>query len=131
MRLKGKLVRAYISTHKAEFARLTMKRIVRFWDGSSESPAPMTVMLALLGFVGLTLALHQRRRIALLVLPIAIYPLPFYITHPNARYQFVIDPLLVIFAAHACECFLAFIARSPLPAPAISTGFASDQPSSY
>jgi hypothetical protein len=66
--------------------------------------------------------------IALILLPIAIYPLPFYVTHPNARYQFVIDPLLAILAGYACECFLAFIARRPLPAPAISPELAADHP---
>jgi hypothetical protein len=119
MRLKGTLARAYISTHKAEFVRLTMKRILRFWDGSSESPVPMTAILALLGLAGMAIAWRRGRMVALLALPIVIYPLPFYITHPNVRYQFVIDPVLIIFAAYACECFLAFIARRPLPAPAI------------
>jgi hypothetical protein len=128
MRLKGSLTRAYISTHKIEFVKLSMKRVVRFWSGDSDSPGPMTAILSLLAFSGLILAWRQRRTIALLILPIAIYPLPFYITHPNARYQFVIDPLLAIFAGYACESLLAFFARRPLPAPAIPPEIASDQP---
>lgn len=119
MRMKGSLARAYISTHKFEFVKLSMKRVVRFWAGSSVSPGPMTVMLALLAFAGLAMMWRCGRVPMLLVLPLAIYPLPFYITHPNIRYQFVIDPVLIIFAAYACESFLAFIARRPLPAPAI------------
>jgi hypothetical protein len=128
MRIKGALARAYISTHKAEFVKLTMKRVVRFWSGDSDSPGPMTAILSLVAFSGLILAWRQRRTIALLILPIAIYPLPFYITHPNVRYQFVIDPLLAILAGYACECFLAFIARRPLPVPAISPRISSDRP---
>lgn len=119
MRSKGVLARGYISTHKVEFARLTMKRIVRFWTGSSESPAPLTGMLSLLALSGLALAWRRRRILATLLLPIAIYPLPFYITHPNARYQFVIDPLLAILAGYACESFFAWCARRPAPSPTI------------
>ena len=119
MRSKGVLARGYISTHKVEFARLTMKRIVRFWTGSSESPAPLTGMLSLLALSGLALAWRRRRILATLLLPIAIYPLPFYITHPNARYQFVIDPLLAILAGFACESFFAWCARRPAPSPTI------------
>jgi hypothetical protein len=119
MRLKGPLARAYISTHKVEFVKLTMKRVVRFWSGASESPGPMTALLALLGFSGLVLAWRQRRMVALLVLPLVIYPLPFYITHPNARYQFVLDPLLAMLAGYACESFFAWCARRPAPSPTL------------
>ena len=129
MRLKGSLARAYISTHKAEFLKLSLKRVVRFWTGSSVSPAPMTVMLSLLAFFGLALAWRRGRKIALFALPIVIYPLPFYITHANARYQFVIDPLLAILAGYACECFFAFIDRRPRSAPAISLQQTPDQSS--
>jgi len=121
MHLKGSLARAYISTHKVEFVKLTMKRVVRFWSGASESPGPMTVVLALLAFSGIIVAWRQRRMAALLLLPVAIYPLPFYITHPNARYQFVLDPLLAIFAGYACESFFAWCARRPSPSPTIAT----------
>ena len=119
MRSKGVVAREYISTHKIEFAKLTMKRIVRFWAGSSESPGPLTGMLSLLALSGLALAWRRRRILATLLLPIAIYPLPFYITHPNARYQFVIDPLLAILAGYACESFFAWCARRPAPLPTI------------
>ena len=123
MRSKGVLARAYISTHKIEFLKLTMKRIVRFWDGSSESPAPgpFTVILSVLAFSGLALAWRRGRMRPLLVLPIAIYPLPFYITHPNVRYQFVIDPLLAILAGYACESFFAWCARRPAPSPQLAS----------
>jgi uncharacterized membrane protein YtjA (UPF0391 family) len=119
MRSKGVLARGYIATHKIEFAKLTMKRIVRFWTGSSESPGPLTGTLSLLALSGLALAWRRRRILATLLLPIAIYPLPFYITHPNARYQFVIDPLLAILAGFACESFFAWCARRPAPSPTI------------
>lgn len=131
MRIKGSLVRAYIPTHKTEFVKLSLKRIVRFWTGSSASPGPMTALLAVLGFAGLALAWRQGHKIALLVLPIAIYPLPFYITHPNLRYQFVIDPILIIFAGYACEFLLASTDRRPMPAPAVSTEDSADHAMAY
>jgi hypothetical protein len=123
MRIKGSLARAYISTHKAEFAKLTMKRVVRFWAGTSESPAPgsMTAILTLLAFSGLALAWRRGRMPMLFALPIAIYPLPFYFTHPNVRYQFVLDPLLAILAGYACESFFAWCARRPAPSPTLVT----------
>lgn len=120
MRIKGSLVKAYISTHKVEFARFTMRRIVRFWIGASDMPGPMTVMLALLAFSGMVLSWREARSIALLALPIAIYPLPFYITHPNGRYQFILDPLLAIFAAYACESFFAWCAHRSAPSPTLA-----------
>lgn len=122
MRSKGQLFREYLSTHKTEFVKLTMKRFVRFWEGSGTgSTGPMTLILALLAFAGLVLAWGQRRMLALLLLPIAIYPVPFYVTHPNVRYQFVIDPLLAILAAHAVECFFAWCSRSPSPSSNIAS----------
>lgn len=118
---------AFIAAHPAEFARLTGKRFVRFWTGTANSASPITALVALLGFVGLSL-LWRRRQLALLfALPLAIYPLPYYITHADMRFQFVIDPLLAILAGYACECFLAFIARRPLPAPAISSATSANQ----
>lgn len=120
---------AFIAAHPAEFARLSGKRFFRFWTGTANSASPITAYVALLGFAGLSL-LWRRKQLALLFsLPLVIYPLPYYITHADARFQFVIDPLLAVLAGYACECLLAFIARRPLPVPAISPEMPADQPS--
>jgi hypothetical protein len=46
----------------------------------------------------------QQRRLSLAVLfllPLILFPLPYYITHAEFRYRLVIDPLLTILAAYA------------------------------
>ncbi len=111
VKIKGSLAREFIAAHPAEFSHLTAKRFVRFW-----TPDPIMVIVALLGIAGLSLLRRQRWLFALFALPLAIFPLPYYITHVEVRYQFVIDPLLAILAGFACESFLAWLARRPLPA---------------
>ena len=47
--------------------------------------------------------LWQRRRLSLAawsLLPLILFPLPYYITHAEFRYRLVVDPLLTILAAH-------------------------------
>jgi hypothetical protein len=36
----------------------------------------------------------------LFLLPLILFPLPYYITHAEFRYRLVVDPLLTILAAH-------------------------------
>ena len=56
-----------------------------------------------LGFMGIwRLVREGRLRVAVLfLLPLMIFPLPYYITHAEFRYRLVIDPLLAILAAYA------------------------------
>jgi hypothetical protein len=62
---------------------------------------------------------RRRQMFILFAIPLVLYPLPFYITHADARYQFVLDPLLAILAGYACESFFAWCARRPAPSPTI------------
>jgi hypothetical protein len=106
MHEKGMLARTYIAAHPAEFLRLCSRRFMSFWIGNVREPAAMITPLALLNLAGLVLLWRRRQTLLLFALPLVIYPLPYYITHPDVRYQFVLDPLLAILAAHACETFL-------------------------
>jgi hypothetical protein len=48
--------------------------------------------------------LVKKRRVRLAVLfllPLIVFPLPYYITHAEFRYRLVVDPLLTILAAYA------------------------------
>lgn len=119
MHQKGSSAKAWIAAHPLEFARLTARRFVRFWIGSSKVPAPMTVPLATAALAGIVLLWRSRQLFILFAIPLALYPLPYYITHADARYQFVLDPLLAILAAYACESFFAWCARRPAPAATI------------
>ena len=120
MRQKSFLAKAWIETHPREFARLTGLRFMRFWTGSSRSPAPMTVPLSVAAFIGLLLLWRSRQLFNLFTAPLVLFPLPYYITHADVRFQFVIDPLLVILAAYACEWFFAWCSRRPAPSAHLS-----------
>jgi hypothetical protein len=120
MRQEGGVAKAWIHAHPEEFAALTMRRFVHFWSGSSRLPAPMTVPLSAAALIGLVLLWRSRQLFVLFALPLVIYPLPYYITHADARYQFVLDPLLAILAGYACESFLAWCARRRSPSPTLA-----------
>lgn len=120
MHEKGNEAKAWIQAHPREFARFTAWRIVRFWIGSSQSPGPMTVALAALGIIGVALLWRTRQMFILFALPLVIYPLPYYITHSDVRYQFVIDPLLAVLAGFVCESFFAWCSRRPSPSPTLA-----------
>jgi hypothetical protein len=60
------------------------------------------VLTSLLGLLGLALLCRQSRTTALLfLLPIVVFPLPYYITHPDFRFRLLLDPLLTILSAYA------------------------------
>ena len=115
MHQKGQSAKEWIEAHPVEFAGLTARRFVRFWTGSSKVPSPMTIPLVTAALIGLLLLWRWHRVFVLFSLPLILYPLPYYITHADARYQFVLDPLLAILAGYACESFFAWCARRPAP----------------
>jgi hypothetical protein len=60
--------------------------------------------------------LGRKRRFGLatlFLLPLILFPLPYYITHAEFRYRLVVDPLLTILAAYAVSklCYPGSIAR--------------------
>ena len=107
---KATLAKAYIRAQPGAFIRLSIDRVVRFWTGAgseanSSAVEAHTVMTSVLGLVGLA-ALCKRRgtdrgRALLFLLPILVFPLPYYITHPDFRFRLVLDPLLTILGAYA------------------------------
>ena len=111
MRDKGTLARDYIRAHPGEFLRLSAKRVARFWTGAGSAVNSGVVELhavltSLLGLSGLA-ALWRRRRVkdrgraVLFLLPLLVFPLPYYITHAEFRFRLVLDPLLTILGAYA------------------------------
>jgi 4-amino-4-deoxy-L-arabinose transferase-like glycosyltransferase len=108
MRDKSALAKSYIRAHPAEFLRLSSIRFVRFWTGTGSKGGSIlfaihALLTSCLGAVGMW-RLWQRRRFGvavLFLLPLMIFPLPYYITHAEFRYRLVVDPLLTILAASA------------------------------
>jgi 4-amino-4-deoxy-L-arabinose transferase-like glycosyltransferase len=111
MRDKSDLGKAYIRAHPLEFARLSIVRFIRFWagTGSKDGSAIFAIHALLttsLGSIGIWCLVRKRRLslAVLFILPLILFPLPYYITHAEFRYRLVLDPLLTILAAYAvCE----------------------------
>ena len=112
MRDKSALAKAYIRAHPSEFLRLSAVRFFRFWTGTGNKDGSVifalhAVLTTSLGFMGIwRLVREGRLRVAVLfLLPLMVFPLPYYITHAEFRYRLVIDPLLTILAAYALTGF--------------------------
>jgi len=106
MREKSSLAKSAISSDPARFLGLTAKRFFSFWSGLSRpSVWPMVAYAStttLLGLLGLVLLFRSQKKIAILfAIPLALLPLPYYVTHPDYRFRCVIDPVLTMLAAYA------------------------------
>ena len=94
--------------HPGEFLRLSGIRFLRFWSGAGTRDGSRIFVLhavftTALGGMGIW-RLWQRRRFSvavLFLLPLLLFPLPYYITHAEFRYRLVVDPLLTVLAAYA------------------------------
>jgi 4-amino-4-deoxy-L-arabinose transferase-like glycosyltransferase len=108
MRDKSTLAKAYIRAYPVEFLRLSSVRFIRFWTGTGNKEGSVfftlhAVLTTSLGLMGIWRALKSGRvsLSVLFILPLILFPLPYYITHAEFRYRLVIDPLLTILAAYA------------------------------
>jgi hypothetical protein len=107
MRSKSTLAKAYVRAHPGEFLWLSATRVIRFWTGAGSKANSgivelHAVLTSLLGLVGLAALCRQSRTTGLLfLLPLLIFPLPYYITHPDFRFRLLLDPLLTILSAYA------------------------------
>jgi hypothetical protein len=108
MRDKSALAMAYIRSHPSTFLRLSAVRFFRFWTGTGNKDGSLifalhAVFTTSLGFMGIRRLVREGRfRLAVLfLLPLMVFPLPYYITHAEFRYRLVVDPLLTILAAYA------------------------------
>jgi hypothetical protein len=110
LRERGEQSKAYIRAQPGLFVRRTLKRVWEFWMGTAPGQGGgSTAALFLPACAGLALLWKRRRLFLLYALPLILYPLPYYVTHADVRYQYVIDPLLAILAAYAIEAFLTFM----------------------
>ena len=104
---KGTLARDYIRSHRGEFIGLSAKRVARFWTGAGLAVNSGVIELhavttSLLGLAGLAALFKRRRAVAVLfLLPLLLFPLPYYITHAEFCFRLVLDPLLTILSAYA------------------------------
>ncbi|HSU19393.1 MAG TPA: hypothetical protein VLI45_06560 [Acidobacteriaceae bacterium] len=116
MREKQQLAKIFIENHPREFARFCLKRVVQFWIGtSSNSPAPATPTLSILGLIGLALLWRRKQIFVLFALPLAMFPLVYCLTHVQPRFLAIISPILAVLGAYACESFLRILNHWPKP----------------
>jgi hypothetical protein len=122
---KSALATAYIHAHPASFLRMSGQRFLRFWTGTGSEGGPAifalhALLTSSLGACGVY-QLFRTGRVSLAILfllPLLLFPLPYYITHAEFRYRLVVDPLLTILGAHAVTAGQRFLLKK-LPRPPI------------
>ena len=106
MHEKSGIALAAISAQPGRFLYLTGKRVLCFWLGINRQTYPNQIAVAsltsLLGLAGLGLYLGRRalRPILPLLIPLVLFPGPYYITHPDFRFWCMLSPLLTAFAVY-------------------------------
>ncbi len=104
---KSALAREYIEGHPVRFLRMTSIRFLRFWAGTGTKGGSSLFALhatftSAFGLAGLWLLWKRRSHAlaALFVMPLLLFPLPYYCTHAEFRYRLVLDPLLTLLASY-------------------------------
>jgi hypothetical protein len=118
MRQAGREATEWIRSHPASFLRLTGLRVAQFWLGPiGDRPVALaTTLLTLLAGLGAWRArplLSVPQRAAILI-PLATFPLVYYLVGYEARYRQPVDGLLLLLAA------AAVVAPKPNPTPPAS-----------
>ena len=103
MKEKGRTAVDWIRAHPREFARLTGTRFVYFWAGplhrgSAAAPYLALTLLALFGAIRVLPTMDAFQRAALLI-PLATYPLIYYIVAYMPRYGEPVRWILLLMAA--------------------------------
>ena len=111
---KSALAKQYIATYPKLFAKMTLRRALRFWTGTgTQNGSPFfalhATLTSVLGLIGLWMAYRRGHPAlaALFALVFLFFPVPYYITHAEFRYRLIIDPLLTVFASGVITLLLA------------------------
>jgi hypothetical protein len=104
----------FIQEHPTSFLKLMLRRVLIFWTGTADndfngnlktgvhwSPLKRIAMFgwAVAALFGLAVGFRYPDHI-LLLLTMAVYPLPYYLTHSTNRYRMPLEPILALLAAH-------------------------------
>ncbi len=106
MHEKLAIAKKRIADNPRWFLTLTTKRIYYFWTGIGRQSSGLVIAYitatSLLGFAGLAMLWRRNRALAAyFLLPLMLFPVPYYITHPDFRFRLGIDPILVALSAYA------------------------------
>jgi 4-amino-4-deoxy-L-arabinose transferase-like glycosyltransferase len=100
----------FITSHPGAFAVLTLRRFVYFWTGTSEIVLAnyllpsLTVysLVTVLAIIGLVRAIRNGVHGAWLMAGVLIvYPVPYYVTHPEPRFRHLIEPEMIVLTVYA------------------------------
>jgi 4-amino-4-deoxy-L-arabinose transferase-like glycosyltransferase len=105
----------YIRAHPGWFAWMTARRVVYMWTGywsfdraylKDEPLDPPNILVAttmtIFGLLGLWRVFNFDRSLATrFAIVLLVFPLPYYISHPETYYFRPVDPILVVLAAVA------------------------------
>ena len=112
---KDAAAKAFIRDHPGQFFINTCKRIARFWFIGINGLIYLVAPLAAFGIAGLAIAFRRKVPAAgLFGIILLVYPLPYYLTHPDMRYQHPIQPLLAVLAAYFFAAFRAENIATPV-----------------
>ncbi len=107
---KQRAAHEYVRQYPGRFLGLTGRRILRFWGGYGTRHLPIACTLhalvtSTLGFAGVAGLLRGRKhkQAYLVLLPLVLFPVPYYLTHADLRYRLLMDPLLTAAAAKTLD----------------------------
>jgi hypothetical protein len=102
----------FIATHPRAFARLSLKKTAYFWTGTSQTrrvfrfPELLYSLPSLLAVAGVFLAIRDRNSAGpLFAATLIVFPLIYYVTHPDPRFRHLIEPEIVILATYTITRF--------------------------
>lgn len=140
MREKKREVLSFLGEHPLFYIVVSARRVLYMWTGfwnlqpnnrDSEFHGADNVYLGVLLFVltlkGIAVAMRRARaKLAPYLIVFLVYPIPFYLTHPEVRYRHVMEPEMIILAALGLrflvsEAVLAFRRR-----PALTAGWRAE-----
>jgi hypothetical protein len=90
--------REFITRDPGSFVERCLSRVVKFWYIPY---ARSWIAFSLLAWLGAVLAWKRCDLSWLLAIPLATFPVVYYVTHPYAHYRFPIDPVIMLLATYA------------------------------
>ena len=102
---------AWISTHRARFLQLSLKRAWMYWAGVPKSVEEAGVLeyfrlasfqfLSLCGILGVAFALKRRKPAAwVFTAAFLLLPLPYYMVTVQARFRHTLEPLICVLGVY-------------------------------
>ena len=106
---KQHAVLEYISGNSGKFLKDTVRRVLAFWTVPYIS-LPYWPLLSFLSFVGLAMAIQERRHGALpFLIVLMVYPIPYYLSYVFEKYRHPIEPLMCVLAAYPLVRVVRFV----------------------